>query len=73
MNLYIELLSASCECETCGTSWAEGAKVFLNGELILDLEPYAHCYEPTSHSPEEVYKKILEHLGYTIIEEYGST
>lgn len=62
----IEWLSDSCECETCGTSYADGASVTIDGELILDLTPHAHCYDGTDYQPEEVYKLIFKHLGHEL-------
>ena len=68
-NITVELYEDICECETCGTSYAEGAKVFLDDELVLVLEPIAHCYDGQSYTDEDIYRKILEHLGYTLIVE----
>ena len=56
------------DCETCGTTWAEGATVKLNDEIILNLIPEAACYDGDSWSESEVYKKILEKLGYKVTE-----
>ena len=66
MHIKIERLSDTHDCETCGPSWAEGANVFIDGELAIELHPHAHCYDGDSYDDEAVYKRIIEHLGHTI-------
>lgn len=56
------------ECDTCGTAYAEGARVRINGEDVLDLAPGAYCYDGTSYSREQVYRKIIEALGYRVVD-----
>ena len=68
-GLAIEWLTDDHDCETCGSSWAEGAIVRLNGEVILNMSPCAYCYDSTSYSSDQVYRAILEHLGYAIAEQ----
>ena len=70
-ELKIQWLSDEYDCDQCGGSSAEGAKVYLNGKLILELVPTAHCFGGTSWTESEVYKLVLEQLGYTIIERYN--
>lgn len=53
-------------CETCGTSWAEGARVFVDGKLALDLEPTAHCHSGAHYDQADVYDRLLRHLGHTV-------
>ena len=67
-DIHIKWVMDDHDCETCGWSSAEGAIVSIGGNIVLDLEPVAHCYDSTSYSQEKVYRKILEHLGYTIYE-----
>lgn len=65
-TIKIEWLHDSYDCELCGSSYAEGAKVFIDGTLVLDLEPAAHCYGGANYSESEVYERVLKHLGHTI-------
>jgi hypothetical protein len=65
-KIRIEWLHDSHSCETCGTSYAEGARVYIDGALALDLEPVAHCYDGANYYDAEVFRKTLEHLGHTI-------
>lgn len=67
-NISIEWTTDTHNCDTCGTSYAEGAIVRLNDEIILNLEPIAHCYDGDNYNQNEVYNKILEYLGYTVSE-----
>ena len=66
MNIEIEWLSDEYNCEECGGSYAEGASVTLEGKPFLLLAPVAHCFNGTSWNEEEVFKAILEKLGYSI-------
>jgi hypothetical protein len=67
-DVSIEWLFDESDCETCGSNWAEGAFVtFANGD-VLDFTPWAGCSFGTSYERADVYKSILEHLGYTVEE-----
>lgn len=67
MNIKIEMLSDSYECDTCGWSDAYGAKVYFDGELAIDMTPVAHCYSGVnSHSDEDIFAAILNKLGHTV-------
>jgi hypothetical protein len=66
MDIRIERLTDSHDCETCGPSWAEGALVYIDGTLTLELEPHAHCYDGDDYQDSDIFGKILEHLGHTV-------
>ena len=66
MKIRIEWLSDDYDCETCGASFAEGARVFIDGALAIELVPVAHCYDGTSYDQENVLRRILEHLGHEV-------
>lgn len=65
-RLEFEWLTDECECDTCGYGYAEGANVTLNGEVILSLKPVASCYGGDDYSPQEVFVRVLEKLGYDV-------
>ncbi len=67
--ININWLSHQSDCEDCGISVADGAEVFLNGKCILSLLPQAACFDSTDYSRADVYKAILEELGYTLNEQ----
>lgn len=54
------------DCDTCGSSWAEGARV--TGAVQLEFEAVAHCYGGINTDREDVYKAILAKLGYEVVE-----
>lgn len=63
----VEWVYSLHECETCGTSGADGAFVSKDGELLLDLSPHAACFDDTSFDDEAVYRSILEALGLPVL------
>jgi hypothetical protein len=66
-RIHINWLSdTSPNCETCGTSYAEGAIVRIDDELVLALMPSAHCFGGDSWDQHEVYRLIFEKLGHTV-------
>ena len=67
-ELAITWLHDGHECETCGPSYALGAVVTLNGETLLELQPSAHCYDGSSWDHTDIYRMILEKLGYKVEE-----
>ena len=65
-KLKIEWVDVTHHCKTCGYSYATGANVYLNDELILECEPIAYCYDESSWTDEEIYRLILSKLGYEV-------
>ena len=66
MRIEIEWLSDDYDCDTCGGSWAEGAIVKFDGEVVIEMIPSAHCYDVETYNETEVFKAILEKLGHTL-------
>ncbi len=50
-------------CETCGVSWADGARVRFDGEVVFEFIPVAHCTGGDHMTEYEVYLKVFELLG----------
>jgi hypothetical protein len=66
-NIKIEWLTDSYDnCELCGVSYADGARVFVDDALVLDLSPSAHCFGGAHYDQRDVYDRILSHLGHTV-------
>lgn len=65
-TIRIEWLSDTWDCETCGMSFAEGARVYVDGKLSLDLPPSAHCFGGNNYEQSEVFERILKSLGHEI-------
>jgi len=68
MNLDITWLHDDYDCEDCGGSYAEGARVTLDGEPFLELIPVAHCFGGADYPTKDVYNEILKKLGYSVVE-----
>lgn len=64
-TIKIQWLSDEHDCETCGNSYAEGARVFIDNE-VLEFTPYASCFGGDSWYVEDIYKEIINYLGYEI-------
>lgn len=66
-NITIQWLSDTYDnCELCGSSWAEGARVYVDRVLALDLAPSAHCTGGQHYEQQDVYDRLLRHLGHTV-------
>jgi len=70
-TIAIEWLTDVHDCETCGSSWAQGARVTLDGETILEMVPVAHCFGGDNWDETQVYEAIFRHIGYSLQEEPG--
>lgn len=68
MKIEIEWLSDESDCDTCGTNWATGAIVKFEDRAPLEMFPVATCFGESSWDENEVYKKILEHLGHKVVD-----
>lgn len=69
-GIKIEWLSDSNECDQCGGGYADGAKVWIDGKLEIELIPQAACYGSTQDwTAEDVYRAILGKLGYKIVDD----
>lgn len=66
MKIDIETLTDVYDCETCGGSDAYGAKVYFDGELVIDMTPTAHCYSGNTYTDEYIFTAILNKLGHTV-------
>lgn len=66
--IKIDWLEDEFDCEQCGGSYAYGAVITFPDNSKLNLEPVAHCYGGTTYEDREVYRKIIEHLGFKVEE-----
>jgi hypothetical protein len=69
-DIRIEWLSASTDCDQAGCSgnYSEGARVYFDGVLTLDLPPEPSCYGSTFYDQEQVFGLILAKLGHSLVE-----
>lgn len=68
MQIRIEWTYDSYDCETCGGSYADGANVYIDGQLALEFVPVAHCYDGDNFERDYVYAQIFKHLGHEVVE-----
>lgn len=66
MKIEITTDSDSCECETCGTSFATGGQVKVDGNLIIDRPAQADCFGGQNFSQDDLLVLALLKLGHTI-------
>ena len=66
-KIEIERLFDDYECETCGSSYAEGGIVQIDGEQILERIPRAYCYNDPSFTEMDLLVMSLKQLGIEII------
>lgn len=64
MKVKVKYTFDEHDCETCGSSWADGADIYFDDELVYQFVPIAHCYNGQSMDRDDVLKIVLEHLGH---------
>lgn len=65
-KILIEILSDDHDCDTCGYTYAQGAKVTLDGKEFLMLEPVSACFGGDDYDYVHILTAILEKLGYQV-------
>ena len=70
-EIRIEWLHEYSDCDQagCGGGYAEGAKVWIDGDLAIEMLPVAHCFGGITHDQEDVYRAIFARIGHTLIVE----
>lgn len=63
-SIKIKWLSDKHDCDTCGSSWAEGAEVTMPDGNVLTFTPIAHCFDGQSFDQQYIYEAILRELEY---------
>lgn len=71
MQIEIEWSNDEYCCDDCGPTWATGAVVRFDGEVVINQPALAHCYGGSNISEEDTYKLIIEKLGHQIAEQYA--
>ena len=66
MKIEIEVLTDDHDCETCGSNWAEGGVVRVDGKEVLRREPVAYCYGVPSFSEHELLVMALKKIGVEV-------
>lgn len=67
MKIEIKTTEDTHDCETCGWDYATGGIVYVDGDLVLEKTPIAHCYNGQSYSETDLLILALEKLGHTVL------
>ena len=65
--IEITTMCDTCECETCGSSWADGGVVCVDSKEVLRREPFAYCYDAPSFSESDLLVMALKKLGIEVL------
>ena len=69
-KLKIEWLHHATYCETCGSSYAQGFRAYLDGELIDEFVPHAACYDGDSIESDDVWIRLFKHFEIEVEMDY---
>jgi len=65
-KISIEWTQDVYDCETCGMSWADGGKIYIDGKMVDEVEPVAYCSGGISASEDELLVLALAHMGISV-------
>lgn len=68
-KIKITWLNDHYNCETCGSSYSEGAHVEIDGVQFGDFEPIAHCFDSKGFERDEILTAVFAHLGHELVME----
>ena len=63
-KVKVECLSDYYECETCGGSYAQGGRLWINDDLVWEVVPVADCFGSDHYDLEEILIIALKKLGF---------
>lgn len=66
MKIEIRTNSDTSECDCCGTTWAQGGDVVIDGKLVLSKPASASCTGSGDWTESELLVMALKMLGHTI-------
>jgi competence transcription factor ComK len=66
-KITVERTYDETDCETCGISYEEGAKITFENGKTIDLRPSAHCYNGQGYTDEDIMRTILHELGHELV------
>ena len=55
------------DCELCGSDYAEGGEVYVDGSKVAEVEPVAHCYNRVKASEYDLLVLALASAGVDVI------
>lgn len=57
----------SSDCETCGSTYADGGRVLVDGVEVLSRPARAHCLGGSDYSDSDLLVMALAKLGHQIV------
>lgn len=54
------------ECETCGTSYADGGSVYVDDKLVLERPPRSYCFDSPSFDQNDLLVMALKKVGIEV-------
>lgn len=66
MKIEITTDSDSHDCETCGSNWASGGTVTVDGEVVIDRPAEAACFGGSSFDEADLLVLALHKLGHEV-------
>lgn len=64
--IEIKTLTDDHDCDTCGTTYASGGVVYIDGRKIIDKEPVAHCYGSANYDEADLLVMALAAVGVEV-------
>lgn len=65
-KVRIEDIYDDHDCETCGGAGAWGYRIYVDGRLAVEREPFAHCYDGVYFDTADLVKDVAAALGGTV-------
>lgn len=66
-RIRIERITDTSDCDDCGISFADGALIYLDGELHTELQPAAACFGGVSYDDDAIYLHVLRALDLSVV------
>jgi len=67
MKIEITTDHDTCECDCCGTSYAVGGEVAIDGTVVLSRPASASCIGSESWTEDELLVMALKKIGHEVI------
>lgn len=62
-HIILTILHDSMDCETCGYDAEDGFTLEIDGNMVIDKTPLAHCYDGTRYSDHRPVEELGAYLA----------
>lgn len=73
-DVRVERIVDVSECDDCGFSCADGARILIDGSLHSVLEPRADCFGGVTYDDDDIYREIhnglYRNVAYSTEQDY---